>query len=104
MAKFYGKIGFVETREEKPGVWVEVTHEKPYAGDLIRLNRLLQNNGEVNSSLNLSNSISILADPYAIDNMYAMRYIVFSDAKWKITNIEVNFPRINLTIGGLYNA
>ena len=34
MAKFYGKIGYAETVETKPGVWRPKIIEKPYFGDL----------------------------------------------------------------------
>lgn len=103
MAKFYGEIGYVETIETEPGVWVENIIKRNYYGDLIRNTRSLVSSGNVNDNINISNEISILADPYANEHFHSMRYVEFMGAKWKISNIEVKYPRLILTIGGLYN-
>lgn len=103
MAKFYGEIGYVETIETEPGVWVENIIKRNYYGDLIRNTRSLVSSGNVNDNINISNEISILADPYANEHFHSMRYVEFMGAKWKITNVEVKYPRLILTIGGLYN-
>lgn len=103
MAKFYGEIGYVETTETEPGVWVENIIKRNYYGDLIRNTRSLVSSGNVNDNINISNEISILADPYANEHFHSMRYVEFMGAKWKITNVEVKYPRLILTIGGLYN-
>lgn len=104
MAKFYGMIGYAETVETKPGVWKEQITEKPYSGDLIRNTRKLQTADQLNDNVNVANEISIISDPFANENFYSMRYVEFMGAKWKITNVEVQYPRLILTIGGVYNA
>lgn len=104
MAKWYGKIGYSETVETDPGVWEEQIAERSYFGDSIRNTRLLQNSGGVNDNVNVGNQISIVADPYAINHIYAIRYVEFQDHNWKVTNVEVQYPRLILTIGGLYNG
>lgn len=104
MAKFYGNIGFAETVETEPGVWVEGMTVRPYYGDLVRNTRRLENSGGVNDNVNISNDISIIADPYANHNFHSIRYIEFMGAKWKVSNIEVQHPRLILTIGGVYNG
>ena len=104
MAKFYGNIGFAETVETEPGVWVEEMTVRPYYGDLVRNTRRLENSGGVNDNINISNDISIIADPYANHNFHSIRYIEFMGAKWKVSNIEVQHPRLILTIGGVYNG
>ena len=103
MTKFYGEIGYVETTETESGVWVENIIKRNYYGDLIRNTRSLVSSGNVNDNINISNEISILADPYANEHFHSMRYVEFMGAKWKITNVEVKYPRLILTIGGLYN-
>lgn len=103
MAKFYGKIGYASTQEVKPGIWKEVITERDYYGDLTRNNRRLESQAKVNDSFNISNEISIVADPYARENFYSMRYVEFANAKWKISSVEVQYPRLILSIGGLYN-
>lgn len=104
MAKFYGNIGYIKTVEAEPGDWVEQPIEKPAYGDLIRNTSRYQTSGEINDDISISNNISIVADPFANENFQHMRYVVFMGAKWKITNVEVQYPRIILTLGGLYNG
>lgn len=104
MAKWYGSIGYAETAETEPGLWEEQITERQYYGDLIRNIRKLQTSGGVNDDINVANEISIVADPYANQNFHAMRYVDFMGAKWKITSVEVQYPRLILTIGGVYNG
>lgn len=104
MAKWYGKIGYAETSEIRPGVWSEQITEREYFGDLTRITRKLQTSDKVNDDLNISNELSIVSDPYANENFHAMRYAEFMGAKWKITNVEVQYPRLILTLGGVYNV
>lgn len=104
MAKFYGKIGYANTVETKPGVYEEQIVERSYYGDLIRNTRRLQSTDQVNDDINISNEISIVADPYATNNFHTMRYAVFMGTKWKISNVEVSYPRLILTLGGVYNG
>lgn len=104
MAKFYGKIGFADTVEPSPGVWTEKIVERNYFGDIIRNTRRLQSSDQLNDDINISNEISIVADPYANQNFHSMRYVKFMGAKWKITNVEVRYPRLILTVGGVYNG
>lgn len=103
MAKFCGKIGYVVTVETEPGIYEEQVIESEYYGDVIRNTRRLREASKVNDDINISNEISIIADPFANNNFHAMRYIEFMGAKWKISNVEVQYPRLILTIGGLYN-
>lgn len=103
MAKFYGVIGYVKTVETKPGIWSEEVTERNYYGELVRNTRRLQTVDKVNDDVNISNEISIVADPFANENFHSMRYVEFMGAKWKITNVEVLYPRLILTIGGVYN-
>lgn len=104
MAKFSGTIGFAKTVETSPDVFTEKIIKKHYYGDLVRNSRALQNSGQVNDNVNISNSISIVADPYAIENFHSMRYAEFMGTKWKISNVEVQYPRLILTLGGVYNG
>lgn len=103
MAKFYGPIGYAVTEETTPGVWEEKTVERMYYGDLIRNTRRLQSSEYLNDDINISNEISILADPFAYENFHSMRYVGFMGAKWKVSSIDVQYPRLILTVGGVYN-
>lgn len=104
MAKFAGKIGFAVTEETKPGVWTERMVEHRYYGDLTRNTRRLQSSGNLNDNVTISNQISIVADPFAKENFHAMRYVELYGTKWKITSVEVQYPRLILELGDVYNA
>ena len=104
MAKFFGAIGYAETKETTPGVWEEQIAERTYYGDLIRNTRRLQTSDILNDDINITNEISIVADPFAYQNFHSMKYVVFMGAKWKIESVEVQYPRLILTIGGVYNV
>lgn len=103
MPKYYGNIGFANTTETKPGIWEESITERPYFGDIIRNSRYLQAREHINDDINIGNSFSIVADPYAVHHMNDMRYIIWEGSKWKITTVDVEFPRLTLTVGGVYN-
>lgn len=104
MAKWYGKIGYADNVDVEPGICEDSIVERPYYGDLNRNTRSLQNSGGINDNINISNEISIVADPYASENFYKMRYVEFAGTKWKITNVEVKYPRLILSIGGVWNG
>lgn len=104
MAKFYGPIGYAVTEETTPGVWGNRISERMYFGELVRNTRRLQTADKLNDNINVSNEISILADPFARENFHLMKYVGFMGAKWKIESVEVQYPRLILTIGGVYNG
>ena len=103
MAKFCGAIGYAVTKETEPGIWEEQIVEVEYFGDVIRNTRRINAPGKVNDDVSISNQISIIADPFANNNFHAMKYVVFMGAKWKVSEVTVEYPRLILSIGGLYN-
>lgn len=104
MGKWYGVVGYAETIEKTPGVHKDVITEYKYSGELLQNTRNLQSSDTLNDDINVSNKISILADPFAYQNFHSMKYVEFMGAKWKITRVEVLYPRLILTIGGVYNG
>ena len=103
MAKYFGKVGFAVTGETRPGVWEETFVEREYYGDLIRNVAKNESGAKVNDDVNISNNISIIADPFACENFHTMKYVEYMNAKWKVTSVEVQYPRLVLTVGGLFN-
>ena len=103
MAKWHGKIGFAEQVEYELGKWEVQITERPYFGDLIRNTRLLQTSGYAIDNINVGNQISIIADPYANQNFHSIVYAEFMGNNWEISNVEVQYPRLILTLGGLSN-
>lgn len=104
MAKFCGNIGFMSQVEVSPGIWDLQIEEHKYYGDITRNMTNNQNmTDNIHDSISLNNTIEIVADPYANNNFQNIKYVVFNGTKWKVTSAEVKFPRILLSIGGVYN-
>lgn len=104
MAKYYGEIGFVNFIESSPGVWSEQIVKKNYYGDVLQNGRRWQGSEHLNDDLTVSNRISILADPYATENFHAMRYVSWMGTKWIAQSVDVEYPRLTITLGGVYHG
>lgn len=103
MAKFSGVVGFAMSEETSPGVWTEEIVERSYKGDVIKNFIRWENGQQLNDNLNLNNSISIVADAFAFEHIGVIRYVKWMGSVWKVTGIDVQRPRLVLTIGGVYN-
>lgn len=101
--KFCGKIGFALTKEDPPGSWKEVVEDRIYFGDIQRYNASWESSEYLNDNFNIKNDISVLADSFLMENAGAMRYINYLGTNWKINSMNIQYPRIILTIGGVYN-
>lgn len=101
--KYYGTIGYGETAEARPGVYEERIEEREYYGDVTRNVRRYQRGENLNDNLEIDNVISIVADPFAFEHFSEIRYIVWNGAKWKVKSVEVQYPRLSLIVGGVYN-
>lgn len=104
MDRFYGKIGFISSVEREPGIWIDEVIEREYRGEIKKNIRKWSNSEYLNDNINVNNTISIIADSYMYDNMYAIKYIHLGGALWKITDVEIRRPRLILSIGGVYNG
>lgn len=102
--KWFGAIGYADTVETKPGVWKEQVTERDYFGDITRISRRLQSTDQLNDDVVISNEISIVSDPYANENFHSMRYATYMGTKWKITSVEVQYPRLILSLGSVWNG
>lgn len=105
MAKYYGRIGFsVGDVQTSPGVWTESIVERHYFGDVVRNTRRLRETEYVNDTISVGNDISIVSDPYALQNFHAIRYVEWMGALWKVSSVEVQYPRMVLGIGDVYHG
>lgn len=102
MNKYYGNIGFYEQVEDVPGVFNEHILERPYYGDVIREHRIYRVNDKVNPNVDVNHSISIVMDPYAYSNYKHIRYVEWEGNKWQVSSIDIQYPRLILSIGGEY--
>lgn len=106
MAKWSGRIGFVTTKESPAGSGIhrEVVTIKPFTGEVIRSIRRWQPGEKVNDDVSLGNQISVVATPYLFSNFYAIRFVSFMNSWWSVSSTTLDYPRINIEIGGLYNG
>ena len=104
MAKFYGEIGFSKSELVKPGVYEDRIIARQYAGDVLQNSRRIQNSGNLIDDVVVSNRISIVADDFATQNLPFARYVVWNGNAFEVTSYEYAYPRIILTLGGLYNG
>lgn len=104
MAKFHGVVGYAEMVKNSLGVVSEKITPRVCSGDMIKNTRQLQSTDQVNDNIVLSNKVSIVADPFAVQNFQMIRYVEYMGAKWKVTSASVEYPRLILTLGGVYNA
>lgn len=105
MGKWHGEIGYVITEETSPGIWDEVVTKRNYYGDVVKnTSRWSASSDSTNDNLNISNQISIVADPFAYQNFHSIRYVEFMGTKWKVASIDVQYPRLLITLGGVYNG
>lgn len=104
MAKFYGVVGYGTLVANSPGVWDDEIVERNYYGDVVRNTRRLNDGEGVNDNISVNNSISIVADAYANDNFSAIRYVSWAGTLWKVTEVEVQSPRLLLRLGEVYNG
>lgn len=104
MAKFNGKIGYVTSTETAAGVWSDQVSEREYYGDVIRESKQWAGTSQVNDNLVVNNRISIVADDFANENFSAMRYVKWAGVYWKVSTVEIQRPRLILSLGGVYNG
>ena len=101
--KYYGPVGFSMEKEVDDGIYKRIIIEHNYTGELVKWISKWQTGDGINDNLNMSNQISIIADPFAYENFHRIVYVEFLKSKWKVNSVEIQYPRLILTIGGIYN-
>lgn len=104
MARFYGLIGYANLVETEPGIWEEDIIYRPYFGEFARNTSKFNTSSAVNTDVDVSNEISIVADPYGRDHFHNIRCVEYAGTKWKITSVEDKYPRLILQVGGKWNG
>lgn len=104
--KFYGEVGYAINQEvpADSGIWKDVITERKYYGDILQMNRKLAEGDKVNEDITLTNSISIVADAFAHENFFAIRYIKVAGVLWVVNTVEIKSPRLILRMGGKYDG
>ncbi|MBQ0088385.1 MAG: hypothetical protein KBT27_03510 [Prevotellaceae bacterium] len=105
MTKFKGRVGYSVTEEIRPGVFAqECIKESTYYGDVEDPYIRHTSKEGINDDLAISHTISILVDPKSVDRAPNMRYVTYMGTRWNITGVQYKYPRLILTLGGVYNG
>lgn len=102
MAKYYGNIGFAVQEESEPGIWEDVITSRPYKGDVLRNGRRWETTDNINDDFVITNQFSIIADTFLYSHIPSMRYLEYMGVKFKITSVELDRPRVTISVGGVY--
>lgn len=104
MARFYGRVGFGHTVEVRPGVMEDVITERKLYGDVLRPGRRFEGDDKVHRDTKMTNRLSVLADDYASENVYAIRFVEWKGVLWYVTNVDEERPRLIFSLGDVYNG
>lgn len=104
MARYAGLVGYGEQVETAPGVWTTVNKSHMMNGNLIRQNADIRESDKVNDDITLNHRVSLIGDAYAFDNYFNMKWIDIDGRKWKVSSVEVQRPRLIVSLGGLWNG
>lgn len=104
MAKFAGLVTYVSQVESRPGIWTDQTVSRLMRGDMLRASASSQNGDKVNSDITLNHRVSLVADDFALNEYYNIKHITINNREWEVTSVEVQHPRLIVSVGGLWNG
>lgn len=104
MARYYDKIGYGLPGELVNGVWTNSITERAYYGDILEETSSLDESDKVNPNVRLQHRISIVADAYALDNFFNIKYATWMGSLWTVNSVRVERPRLVLSLGGVYDG
>lgn len=104
MAKYVGKVGYYVSTFDGVDKYTDEIIEKTVRGDMLQDHSRWKNADKINDDIDVNNRISIVADPFALNNFHSIKYATYMQTKWKVTSVEVAYPRLILTLGGVYNG
>ena len=102
-SKFRDVIGYsMGAVETTPGVFEDTPIERIYRGDVSRVGIRARVQNSILPELDITHEFSILADPYAYNNIEFMRYIRWMGTLWNVRQVENRRPRLIIRVGGVY--
>ncbi|MBO7453574.1 MAG: hypothetical protein J6U54_24835 [Clostridiales bacterium] len=100
--KVYVTVGFTVSKETRPGVWQQDITDRKYYGELSKQVNKWRTGDGVNQDADFSSQLSIVSDPFAVNNFHSIKYVEYLGVKWKVSAVEIMRPRLILTLGGEY--
>lgn len=103
--RYCGLIGFGTTvSEDGDDVYKEEIECRPYMGDVVRHTYNMQSSDKLTKDVQVNMQVSILADEFATNFMHLIRFAEWRGVKWQVTAVEPQYPRLILSLGGVYNG
>ena len=104
-SRWHGKIGFGVTKEIGKGIWKPTIEEHEYYGNIISVRKTAESQPySTNDALRINSKISIIDDGFISVNCATIRYVEFMGALWKVAEVTPEYPRLVLTLGGVYES
>lgn len=109
--RYAAKLGYRYTEEQRDsedrpnGVYKEIYTERPYKADVMSYGYRNQTSESINDDYKLTNKFSVLAcDAFTLSHLNSIIYIEYLGIKWKVTSVDIQRPRLIISIGGEYNG
>lgn len=104
MTKFRGSIGIKRrSTETSPGVFEEVIEDIEVTGEMRNI-RARWPNMQQGNGVSLRHFLSIVTPEDSVVDYSEVVYIWWQGRKWSVESIAYERPRVELTLGGLYNG
>jgi hypothetical protein len=104
MAKASLTLGFAVQAETAPDVYTADIYERPdYPADVLQEQKQWKPGESTNDTLDISNKFSVVIDDYLMVNLAQLRYVLYGGVKWKVRTLNPKRPRIDISVGGVYN-
>lgn len=104
--RFFGAIGYGIPQEDEYGVVTNKIVEHMHMGDITKVISRNEPAQQVNDNIRLSNTFSIVIDPFIRENFQYIKYVVFNGVKWAASSIMIDpdRPRIIIDAGQVFNG
>lgn len=105
--RFAGEIGFSESvdRGDDTGVTINKIYRRPYYGDVLKNYRSWKENQfSTIGDITINNQISLVGDPFLFEHLQFMKFVIWMGRPWSVTSVDVEYPRLIISIGGVYNG
>lgn len=105
MARFSGMIGIKsDPVETSPGIFLPAIVERHVSGDILLKPIRWQQGESAQDEPKANHKLSIIASAVVLEDFSDIVYVMWQNRKWSVTNVSYLQPRIELTLGKVYNG
>jgi hypothetical protein len=105
MNRYSGVIGIRRPPVEvEPGIFEDVIEEVAITGSIYRRPARWAIGETAQDTLQMNQVISVVAPENIQNSLDGIVYATYQGRRWAVRSIEYNRPRLELSLGGTYNA